>query len=149
MAPAPINPTIQAIRSRVGVQNVLDMCEGKPTLYMKLHGQHVSRNGRISVMSIYEPISNTVCLLDIRVLGHNAFVPTLGRSDSLKTILEDPNITKVFFDVRNDADALYRHYDISLQGVCDIQLMELGARSGCKKYVNALDTCITVDSNIS
>jgi len=34
-----------------------------------------------------------------------------------EVILESPDIPKVFFDVRNDSDALYSHFDVSLAGV--------------------------------
>lgn len=149
MASTSTNPTILAVLSRGGLQKALDICGRKPTLYIDLNGRHVSRNGKISVMTIYEPIDNTVCLIDIRVLGHKAFEARLGHHHSLKMILESPRITKVFFDVRNDADALYKHYNISLQGVCDIQLIELGARTGSKKYVSGLEKCINMDSSLS
>ncbi|KAL8904837.1 MAG: hypothetical protein Q9207_002997, partial [Kuettlingeria erythrocarpa] len=51
---------------------------------------------------------------------------------TLKSILESESIPKVFFDVRNDADALYAHYGIRLQGVSDLQLMENGSRRSSK-----------------
>jgi len=35
---------------------------------------------------------------------------------------------KVFYDVRNDSDALYTHFDIRLKGTFDLQLLELVTR---------------------
>jgi exonuclease 3'-5' domain-containing protein 1 len=55
----------------------------------------------------------------------------------------------VFFDVRNDSDALYAHYDIRLRGVEDVQLMENASRDGPiwkKRYLNSLPRCIKNDT---
>ena len=48
----------------------------------------------------------------------------------------------MFFDVRNDADALYAHFNILLQGVHDIQLLEVATRSWAKDRVVGLGQCI-------
>ncbi|KAL2060851.1 hypothetical protein VTL71DRAFT_8903 [Oculimacula yallundae] len=47
-----------------------------------------------------------------------------GDVHTLKEILECPDITKIFFDVRNDADALFAHFGIHLRGTLDLQLLE-------------------------
>jgi exonuclease 3'-5' domain-containing protein 1 len=63
--------------------------------------------------------------------------------------LESATVTKVFFDVRNDSDALYTHYDIRLQGVEDVQLMENAGRDGAiwrKRFVSGLGRCIKNDT---
>ena len=56
---------------------------------------------------------------------------------------------KVFFDVRNDADALYAHFNISLQGVHDIQLLEVATRSWAKDRVVGLRNCIKCDARLT
>ena len=50
----------------------------------------------------------------------------------------------VFFDVRNDSDALFAHFGVALQGAEDVQLMESATRTttGSKKYLNSLAKCI-------
>lgn len=62
----------------------------------------------------------------------------------MKDILESPSILKVFFDVRNDSDALYAHHGIKLNGIRDIQLMESAVRPTTKsrKFLNSLSRCI-------
>lgn len=83
-------------------------------------------------------------VIDINTLGSAAFsiVGRLGKS--LKDILESPHILKVFFDVRNDSDALYAHYGIELQGVRDVQLMENARRltTDGRRFVHGLSKCI-------
>jgi GT2 family glycosyltransferase len=46
-----------------------------------------------------------------------------------KAILETNDIHKVFFDVRNDSEASFHRFQICLQGVDDVQLMELATRT--------------------
>jgi exonuclease 3'-5' domain-containing protein 1 len=59
-------------------------------------------------------------------------------------MLEDSEIPKVFFDVRNDSDALFAHFGIFLQGVEDIQLMESATRrtTSSRKFLSGLAKCI-------
>lgn len=48
----------------------------------------------------------------------------------------------MFFDVRNDSDALYSLFQVKLAGVQDLQLMELATRTFSRRYVNGLARCI-------
>jgi exonuclease 3'-5' domain-containing protein 1 len=69
---------------------------------------------------------------------------------TLKFILESKTIPKVFFDVRNDSDALFAHYAISLHCITDLQLMELATtRRPSRDYLTGLSKCIDYDSGIS
>lgn len=66
---------------------------------------------------------------------------------TLRNILESPKIPKVFFDVRNDSGALYTHYQIALQGIEDVKLMENASRrlGSSKQYINGLAKCVKRD----
>ena len=66
---------------------------------------------------------------------------------TLRDILETSAIPKVVFDVRNDSEALYSHFNIRLTSVHDIQLMELATRMLSKKCVNGLSKCIKRDAD--
>ncbi|KAL2201615.1 hypothetical protein CC79DRAFT_1345558 [Sarocladium strictum] len=68
---------------------------------------------------------------------------------TLRDILESLDIPKVFFDVRNNSDALYSHYTVRLAGVQDLQLMELATRTFGRKCVNRLARCIERDASLS
>jgi exonuclease 3'-5' domain-containing protein 1 len=83
--------------------------------------------------------------VDIHTLGENAFLTCGANDQTLKNILELGTILKVFFDVRNDFDALYSHFHINLAGIRDIQLMELATRTFPKKFVKGLLKCIEGD----
>ncbi|KAH7016464.1 uncharacterized protein B0I36DRAFT_355252 [Microdochium trichocladiopsis] len=73
-------------------------------------------------------------------LGFN----TSGKNGvTMKDILEDPAIPKVFFDVRSGADALYAHFNIALQGVEDVQLMEnVARRRAIQEISHGLAKCV-------
>jgi exonuclease 3'-5' domain-containing protein 1 len=79
-------------------------------------------------MSLCVPSRKTVYLIDIYRLGNEAFSTVNSDKKSLKFILESPVVLKVLFDVRHDSDALFSLYGISLDGIRDVQLMELGTR---------------------
>ncbi|KAF7948157.1 uncharacterized protein EAE97_003568 [Botrytis byssoidea] len=88
------------------------------TMYIDLEGVDLCREGSLSILTL---------LINIG-------------SPSMR----NENIPKVFFDIRNDADALYAHFGVALQGVEDIQLMESATRvtTSSRKYLNGLAKCI-------
>ncbi|KAF1956826.1 domain-containing protein 1 [Byssothecium circinans] len=138
-----------------------------PSLYIDLDGIKLSRNGTISLITLLNHPSDTVYLIDVHELGAATFTtpatsptPTPSPAPStninpttpphtLQSILESPTIPKVFFDVRNDSDALFAHYNIKLQGIQDLQLMELASRTRPKAYLNGLARCIQDDLPLS
>lgn len=76
-------------------------------------------------------------------LGASAFqTKSNDGSATLKSLLENTSIAKAFFDVRNDSDALYNQFEVYLQGVVDLQLMEWKIRTRAKKYLNGLARCL-------
>ena len=47
----------------------------------------------------------------------------------IRELLEDPDFPKIFFDCRQDSDALFHQFGVLLRGVRDLQLMELLLRT--------------------
>ncbi|KAL8909816.1 MAG: hypothetical protein Q9171_004873 [Xanthocarpia ochracea] len=130
------------------LESVDDLPLAPPYLYCDLEGVRLSRHGSISLFQIFHSRTNLTFLIDIYTLGEAAFVTPSNTGSTLKTILESNEIPKVFFDVRNDADALHAHFGIELQGVCDLQLMEVASRRDSKKKVVGLAHCIQEDSGL-
>ena len=66
------------------------------TLAVDLEGINLCRDGKISVIQIMSSVSEVVWLVDITTLGSEAFdhVDSFGRT--LRMILEDTGIKKVF-----------------------------------------------------
>jgi exonuclease 3'-5' domain-containing protein 1 len=133
------------------LNDVTSLPTNPPSLFLNLEGDNLGRYGSISIISFFVAPRNTVYLTDVHFLGGEAFTIT-NNNVSFKTILESSTITKMFFDVRNDSDALFNLYQVSLNGVKDIQLMELGYRPGPEssmKYVSDLAKCVTKSSATS
>jgi exonuclease 3'-5' domain-containing protein 1 len=79
-----------------------------------------------------------VRLIDVFILRKLAFTTASNNGKTLKSILEDPDVPKCAWDVRNDADALWALYHIGLAGVTDIQLLENASHTGDKTYIRGL-----------
>jgi len=131
------------------INSVTSLPVNPPSLYFDLEGRDLSRTGSISIFQLLVHPQNHAYLIDIHVLNESAFTTLGTNGKTLKSILESPGIPKVCFDVRNDSDALYTHFGISLQGMQDIQLMENASRRfGSKRLVNGLMKCIEDDAPI-
>ncbi|KAK0623994.1 ribonuclease H-like domain-containing protein [Immersiella caudata] len=113
-------------------------------LYLDLEGTNLCRHGNISLITILIHPQKTTRLIDVQTLGNLVFT-TASPNDphkSLKSILEDESIRKFLWDTRNDADALWAHYKVALNGVTDVQLMENASREGSKEFLGGLDKCV-------
>ena len=144
---------VSIVDSVTSIISLLDCLENLPTqppsLYLDIEGVRLSRHGSISIIQVLVFPLNHVFLIDIHVLQDSAFcTPNLSGS-TLKSVLESDLVPKVFFDVRNDADALFAHFQICMQGVQDIQLLELASRSYPKHRVSGLGACIENDVQLA
>ncbi|KAM7195045.1 hypothetical protein V8F33_006914 [Rhypophila sp. PSN 637] len=115
---------------------------------------HGSQSASISLLQIYLLPREHVYLVDVQTLGRQGAFETSGptHGQSVKSLLESATISKVFFDVRTDAEILYHQYGVSLGGVQDLQLMELAARAvgpRSLRHLNSLPRCINRDLNLS
>jgi hypothetical protein len=87
-----------------------------------------------------------VYVLDVYVLGKRAFSMATPEGTSMKSILEDENVRKAWFDPRNDIDALYHQFGIMPRGIFDLQLAEVADRRkrGLNvHFVQGLYKCLT------
>lgn len=87
-----------------------------------------------------------VYVLDVHVLGKRLFTMVTPQGSSMKGVLEDQNILKVWFDPRNDIDALYHQFHVMPQGIFDLQLAEVADRRNRGlnvNYVQGLHKCLT------
>ncbi|RPA99615.1 hypothetical protein L873DRAFT_1683099 [Choiromyces venosus 120613-1] len=137
------------------VSSISNLPNSPPPLYLDLEGESLDRYGTIALMQIHVLPRNYTYILDITTLGSQAF--TYRESTQAKTfkmILESPSIAKCLFDLRNDSDALFNIYGISLEGAQDIQVMNYAAREARKgvmrrgNLVTGLAKCIAADSGL-
>ncbi|KAL9035844.1 MAG: hypothetical protein Q9214_006406, partial [Letrouitia sp. 1 TL-2023] len=136
-----------SVTSLVG--NLEDRPTNPPSLYLDVEGTALSRHGSISIIQIFLLPANHVYLIDVFVLQQAAFDTTSRSGTTLRSVLESALIPKVFFDVRNDSDALYALFNIKLRGVHDIQLLEVATRSPPNDRLFGLQRCIINDAQLS
>ncbi|OBT41546.1 hypothetical protein VE00_08661 [Pseudogymnoascus sp. WSF 3629] len=127
------------------VDSLLDLPASPPSIYIDIEGVNLCRLGSISILQILVLPCDKTYLVDVHVLKGDAFTTAGDTGQTLKDVLESATIPKVFFDVRNDSDALFSHFGVSLACVQDTQLMELATRLYSRKYVNGLSKCIEKD----
>lgn len=122
--------------------------ERRPGLYVDLEGNDLCREGTLSLVTVFVETQRSVHLIDVTPLRGQAFSTTDSDGRTLKSILEDRDVVKVFFDIRNDSDALFSLHGIAVQGIEDVHLMELATRTLSKRLVNGLAKCIENNSDI-
>ncbi|EER03430.1 hypothetical protein Pmar_PMAR014646 [Perkinsus marinus ATCC 50983] len=109
-------------------------------------GLNLSRDGAMSLAQLcLSSDPRSVYVVDITRLGFHAFHATTHTGTSLKSIMEDSRIEKVFYDPRNDVDALYYQFNVAPQNVFDLQLAEVAlrrARGLTVRYVIGLFKCL-------
>jgi exonuclease 3'-5' domain-containing protein 1 len=115
-------------------------------MYIDLEGMDLCREGSLSILTLLIDTgipTGRVYLIDVHTLGAQAFNTTGTKRKTLKDILQDEKIPKVFFDVRNDSDALFTHFGVALRGVQDVQLMESATRKTTvsRKFLSSLAKC--------
>lgn len=119
-----------------------------PLLFVDLEGINLSRHGSIAILQILVPPNPVVNLVDVYTLKASAFETPSASGVTLKAILESEQYPKVFFDVRNDSDALYAHFKVDLRCIIDLQLLEFATRRSHGKFVSGLSKCISTDANL-
>ena len=144
---------VTIIDSEPAIRALIDDLENLPTqppsLYLDIEGVKLSRHGSVSIIQIFVLPKDHVFLVDIIVLKKAAFCTSNRSGTNLQSILESALVPKVFFDVRNDADALFSHFQISMAGVHDVQLLEVATRCYSRDRVTGLAKCIEKDAQIT
>jgi len=87
----------------VDTTQLLDACLNEITsknvhkLAVDLEGVDLSRNGRIAIVQIFAKSSSTVWMIDVTILGRDAFTHRSANGCSLKRVLENDQIVKVMY----------------------------------------------------
>ncbi|KAF4988292.1 hypothetical protein FDECE_15112 [Fusarium decemcellulare] len=146
--PPTVAPRIEVISTLSSFESFSILFDNYGPLYIDLEGKDLSRHGTISIVSVFSPSANTVWLFDVEGLGSAAFTQPDALGFTLKEILQSSSRTKYFWDVRNDADALWAIYKVNLGGVIDVQLLENASRAGNKRYLSGLAKAIQYDASL-
>lgn len=112
------------IDTREGLETAVAHLLSHTTLALDLEGVALSRHGEVSVLQAATGRHGDVYIFDITTLGPEGFEGAL----SLRTLLECPTITKLFWDLRSDLNALHFIYKVLPTNVLDLQVMECAHR---------------------
>ncbi|XP_013401995.1 piRNA biogenesis protein EXD1-like [Lingula anatina] len=99
------------------LETLRSVSEEGPNLAVDGEGVNYSRRGTLSLIVI--ATRDHVFLFDILELGKRVF------DRGLREILEDPTREKLMFDCREDSDILWHQYHVKLDGVLDLQLLQI------------------------
>jgi exonuclease 3'-5' domain-containing protein 1 len=141
---SPLISTIEALKA------FLDPITSDQSRFIDLEGKDLSRYGTLSLISILVMPLGVISVIDVQTLGPEAFTTASKDGKTLKSILSNSKIAKYFWDVKDDADALWAHHQVDLQGVVDIQLLENASRLSHKKqFVSGPSKAITRDLSLT
>mmetsp|Transcript_15614 Transcript_15614/g.46817 ORF Transcript_15614/g.46817 Transcript_15614/m.46817 type:complete len:500 (-) Transcript_15614:107-1606(-) len=124
-----------------------EICHNEAALAVDFEGVKLCRHGALCLVQMTcSDDPRLVYVLDVHVLGRRAFTMQTPQGTSMKGLLEEQHIRKVWFDPRNDVDALYHQFGITPRGIFDLQLAEVADRRnrGLKvDFVQGLYKCLT------
>ncbi|KAK5214756.1 hypothetical protein LTR72_012116 [Exophiala xenobiotica] len=118
-----------------------------PSFYVDAEGYKLGRFGTLDLLQIYVLPLRETFIVDVFTLKQAAFT-TSFRGISLRTLFESSSIKKVFFDVRNDSDAMFSLYNVFLSGVVDLQMMEYFQEGRSGRNLAGLRSCVERDSGL-
>jgi exonuclease 3'-5' domain-containing protein 1 len=139
----------EMIDNATALKAFIDGLDKDSILYVDLEGNNLSRHGTLSLITVLVGSRHTVHLVDVTTLGKEAFSVSGTNEKTLQQILESRDIIKVFYDIRNDSDALFSLFGVRVGGIEDLQLMELGGRRGSKRLIKGLAKAIDQDAQLS
>ena len=122
------------------IADVISKIKSHENIAVDCEGVHLSRTGTLTVVSV--ACKEQAFIFDIKKLGTKPF------QQGLQEVLESDTPKKLMFDCRNDSDALWHQFQVKLNGVLDIQLMEILYRENKgefdindveKRFVQAID----------
>merc|ERR1712048_1146018 len=85
-------------------------------LAVDIEGVRLSRRGEICIVQVANKTKD-VFLFDVTTLGNAAF------SNGLKEVLESETVTKLFYDLRGDTDALFHLHGVTPRNILDMQVL--------------------------
>ncbi|KAK5720791.1 hypothetical protein LTR15_006752 [Elasticomyces elasticus] len=119
-------PTIAMVNTTKQIADLVDWLVSRhtslvvpstPTMYIDLEDVQLSRDGTLSILTLLvdeQTVEKQVYLIDVLSLGAKAFDTAGTKQKTMKDLLQDDEIPKVFFDIRSDSDALFAHFGVKM-----------------------------------
>ena len=120
----------------IAIEEIRKAIQKGETIAVDCEGVTLSRFGSVTLINI--AVRGQVYLIDVLKIGNTAY------DGGLRSILEDKSIQKLMFDCREDADALEHLHNVRLDGVLDVQLLEVKNRIRQTGYtkIRSLKHCL-------
>jgi exonuclease 3'-5' domain-containing protein 1 len=120
----------------IAIEEIRQAIQKGETIAVDCEGVNLSRFGSVTLVNI--AVRGQVYLIDVLKIGSAVY------DRGLRSILEDKSIKKLMFDCREDADALKHLYNVRLDGVLDVQLLEVMNRIIHRGYtkIRSLKHCL-------
>ena len=120
----------------IAIEEIRQAMQKGATIAVDCEGVELSRFGSVTLINI--AVRGQVYLIDVLKIGSTVY------DGGLCSILEDRSIQKLMFDCREDADALKHLYNVRLDGVLDVQLLEVMNRIRNRGYtkIRSLKHCL-------
>jgi len=122
----------------------------RPQVAMDCEGRSLGRYGSLTLLQIFLHFMAHTYVLDILTLGgRKAFDYEHENGWSVRRFSESPDILKIFWDPRQDQDALKAHFGVELGWTMCLQLVELVVRDRGRdrEYRTRLSRCIDLEGN--
>ncbi|KAF4169699.1 hypothetical protein CNMCM6936_006858 [Aspergillus lentulus] len=142
---------IDSISSLEKLLNELDYHSHKPAaLFFDVQTINPGEDGSISIISLFVRPIKKVFLIDVLTLGDDAFTTTSLADNSLKLLLESSAASKILFDVGNASAGLFNHHGIRLNGIKDLQVMQLVTQYLRAQQAQAarLESCVEKEAQV-
>ena len=114
------------------MQSCVEALRAAKTVAVDCEGVMMSRTGPITVLQC--ATREVIFLIDVQSLGSSAF--GARGSGGIRDVLESPDVLKLMFDCRMDSDALFHQFDVRLENVLDVQLLDVAARRALGKLID-------------
>jgi hypothetical protein len=113
-----------------GIEKLIeDLPASTSLLYIDVQGRKRAGQNSISILTILPAGSNTIYIIDVKILGGFTFeTKKSGGGRTIGSILESPDVTKVFFSMSNPHE-LWAAHSIRLQGAEEMHIMENAYRA--------------------
>jgi exonuclease 3'-5' domain-containing protein 1 len=101
-----------------------------PELALDSEGWNLDMYGTLTILQMRVRSLKHTYVFDVLALGGKKMFETEGeQGQSLKKALESKKHIQLWWDIRQDTEALFHHYGILIGSRIDVQLMELAVRN--------------------
>ncbi|KAI5475224.1 hypothetical protein MNV49_001735 [Pseudohyphozyma bogoriensis] len=124
----PTSPITVLVDSVELLRTCVDDVSQYRVLAVAVEGGADSDGEDIGSLQMHGEFGCTIWVVEVRKLGARVFQEKDDKGQSLKVVFEDDSVRKMFFDCRNATHALCKSYNVTVNGVFDLQLLELAHR---------------------